>query len=743
MLFIKQLEMKTINNFSPYLFQRLSVERGLDIYNEFKTLFLLDETGLGKTITSSTIVLNSIKYDEKLLVITTNANKKSWDNVLSNCDINYKITGNRNIPNYQEKYDHIIIDECHRIGRYGGKTFMEIFKLSRYNKSSVILVSATPYNNDIDSLLELFMLTNLPQEIKTVIDIQCSVITYLNKENKKFNQFNKKDGKYISFQAINKGSELTHELNNRISEFTKLFSILTIRNKRSSIVIDSNEELLKKFPTVAKNQIEYQITSNDVETKAVRDILIIINKMSFAWQNQVAYFLPEMNGSFGFLYKSTLFKRLESSVVSFSKTLQNTKNNINECLSNGEITIGETTYTLTNLFIDDLLKDIEYIDNIALELLKIENDYKANELLKFISFLEKGEKVVVFTEYSDTLNHLSEILTANEIKHISFDSNSPEKLLDTITDEFDANLHKTDKYNVLLCTDVLAEGTNLHYANKLYHYDGKWNPSRIIQREGRINRICQNPKDIEVVTFQAPFFIDSLISLVDKNINKIDESNLVLDYLTETTINDLLINIDKFEVKENKSNVFSANANIVISYKDKFLVLNNNQRIVNKDMEVLNFYSFFICPENETVNYTTYNSLNEVLNAVADNYGLKNYFKVGKSNSFYYNNILNKGRYESGAFNYEFGTYQKYSLSFSNRTNYHYLMPPKDNKVLVEILKNYVSHSFIYLDRGLIKLLDESAKDKNKTNFTEGLLMFINPFLDKGSEQPIFAAYLN
>lgn len=46
-----------------------------------------------------------------------------------------------------------------------------------------------------------------------------------------------------------------------------------------------------------------------------------------------------------------------------------------------------------------------------------------------------------------------------------------------------------DKYDILITTDVLAEGINLHRANVLVNYDLPWNPTRIMQRVGRINRV--------------------------------------------------------------------------------------------------------------------------------------------------------------------------------------------------------------------------------------------------------------
>ena len=58
-----------------------------------------------------------------------------------------------------------------------------------------------------------------------------------------------------------------------------------------------------------------------------------------------------------------------------------------------------------------------------------------------------------------------------------------------------------DQFDVLVTTDVLAEGINLHRANALINYDLPWNPTRVMQRVGRINRVGSNFNDLYVFNF--------------------------------------------------------------------------------------------------------------------------------------------------------------------------------------------------------------------------------------------------
>ncbi|MCD8297868.1 MAG: SNF2/RAD54 family helicase, partial [Prevotella sp.] len=76
-------------------------------------------------------------------------------------------------------------------------------------------------------------------------------------------------------------------------------------------------------------------------------------------------------------------------------------------------------------------------------------------------------------------------------------SNNRDNLFKTIRENFDANYNnKLDDYNIILTTDVLAEGVNLHRANVIVNYDTPWNSTRLMQRIGRVNRIGSSTKHI-------------------------------------------------------------------------------------------------------------------------------------------------------------------------------------------------------------------------------------------------------
>lgn len=125
-------------------------------------------------------------------------------------------------------------------------------------------------------------------------------------------------------------------------------------------------------------------------------------------------------------------------------------------------------------------------------------DSKANELIKWIetNLLKNGEwtdnRVVIFTEYRDTMNWLwgifaTEKLTRDgRIEILSGGMNSDER--EKIKASFQAHPDKS-KVRILLATDAASEGIDLqNHCNRLFHYEIPWNPNRMEQRNGRIDR---------------------------------------------------------------------------------------------------------------------------------------------------------------------------------------------------------------------------------------------------------------
>lgn len=148
-------------------------------------------------------------------------------------------------------------------------------------------------------------------------------------------------------------------------------------------------------------------------------------------------------------------------------------------------------------FIRDLEKDIELLKGIKQDWFgkKFPYDPKIEGFKKILRKKLKENskrKIVVFTEFNDTANYLYEEIKDEfrAFKYSSAESSYQNKRI--IRENFDAGIKQSDQkndYDILVATDAISEGFNLHRAGIIFNYDIPFNPTRVIQRVGRINRI--------------------------------------------------------------------------------------------------------------------------------------------------------------------------------------------------------------------------------------------------------------
>jgi hypothetical protein len=188
-------------------------------------------------------------------------------------------------------------------------------------------------------------------------------------------------------------------------------------------------------------------------------------------------------------------------------------------------------------YLNDLDTDIELFQKLLSLSCLIFESSKDLALLKEI----ENNRCIIFTEYIDTADSIYDtICKAKSSKHLKaklFNGNSSDKDLEEIRLNFDANIPEADRLHtidVLITTDILSEGVNLHVCNKLIHYDTKWNPSKIKQRNGRIDRILMTGvhRNIEIVYFEVPYLVESILKL-EKAINrKLFMGDMFFEYLS-------------------------------------------------------------------------------------------------------------------------------------------------------------------------------------------------------------------
>lgn len=179
--------------------------------------------------------------------------------------------------------------------------------------------------------------------------------------------------------------------------------------------------------------------------------------------------------------------------VLFSNTAEDM---IDKLTKKGMITI--PCEYLKDEFFEDLQSDIDILTDLKERWANIPEDNDP-KLLTFIQILreqtlsEPTRKIVAFSQFADTVEYLGRKLEEANLPVFAYTSAKASRgNKQTIAANFDAGLKteaQENKYQILIATDAISEGYNLHRAGTIFNYDIPYNPTRVIQRVGRINRI--------------------------------------------------------------------------------------------------------------------------------------------------------------------------------------------------------------------------------------------------------------
>ena len=239
----------------------------------------------------------------------------------------------------------------------------------------------------------------------------------------------------------------------------------------------------------------------------------------------------------------------------------------------------------------DLKADLEVLDLLLFMLRDItpEHDAKLRQLVVDLKYKfehpinGKNKKVLIFTAFADTANYLYEQLSGRILDdcglHTALITGSTEgkctlpKLKCTFNDiltyfspmskDRDA-IHPNDtrEIDVLIATDCISEGQNLQDCDYLINYDIHWNPVRIIQRFGRIDRIGSKNDVIQLVNYWPDMELDDYIQLKGRV-----ESRMKATVITSTGDDNLLSNDEKGDL-EYRRNQLKKLQNEVVDIED-------------------------------------------------------------------------------------------------------------------------------------------------------------------------------
>lgn len=516
-------------NFKRLEYQEQAVLNAKKILLEYGGVFISDVVGLGKTYIAT---LLSGQLEGRTLVIAPpvlidEANPGSWKTAFSDFRIHadFKSIGKLDdlINSGTDKYSNVIIDESHRFRTESTVTYEKLAQICRGKK--VILVTATPYNNspkDILSQIKLFQKSK-----KSTIPNMTDIESFFNGLDKKLKKLDRQKDYELYIKTI---KENTKEIREKVLKY------LMVRRTRTEIEKYFNEDLREqniKFPDVEKPEpLFYQL--NEEEDKIFsRTIELISKDFYYARYTPLLYYVGkigqleiESQRNMGKFMKILLVKRLESSFFAFKNSIdrfirsyemfikeykngnvyvsKKYTNKIFELIENGDygaiqkfIDEDKAEKYKSSDFRDDFINylenDLKILKEIKNIWQKIERDPKLDlflEMLKSDKILKKN-KLVIFTESKETAEYLAQKLTEKSSETvICFTGASEYSVRNKVIENFDAKaLDPKDDYRILVATEILSEGVNLHRSNVVINYDIPWNPTRMMQRVGRINRI--------------------------------------------------------------------------------------------------------------------------------------------------------------------------------------------------------------------------------------------------------------
>lgn len=202
---------------------------------------------------------------------------------------------------------------------------------------------------------------------------------------------------------------------------------------------------------------------------------------------------------------------------------------------------------------EDLILDYKILKTLLFEMNKVtpEHDLKLNELFHLIinkvnnPINDDNHKVIIFSAFADTADYIYKSISGNLKNHYGLESC---KITGTGSNECTINISKefnnlllnfspiskhrnelspssNDDIDILIATDCISEGQNLQDCDYLINYDIHWNPVRIIQRFGRIDRIGSKNKVIQLINFWPNISLDDYINLK----NRVENRMLMMD----------------------------------------------------------------------------------------------------------------------------------------------------------------------------------------------------------------------
>ena len=483
------------------------------------------------------------------------------------------------------KYDLIIVDEAHKFRNDTAEAYNELQKLCKtktkrrlkdnsFADKKVILVSATPLNNrpeDIANQVYLFQdskdstldISNLQhffrhridaykrlKKHKNIKEIQEGV-TYIYKQIREkviqpltvrrtrsdlnahiqYSEDLKEQG--IVFPDIQKPQKIFYELDIELDElYDKTMYLLS--NKKRDGIFYLRYQAIKFLKEEKKAKYKNADVASEALAKLMKTLLVKrIDSSFYAFKKSLNRFAEATEAMIKMFDAGTIFIAPNLNVTEY--VMEEKEDELLTKLillkeTDPTIEICTPSDFLPN-FVDGLKRDLKILTELNEDWKTVEQDPKIDEFVRRLNteLLQKTinpeQKLVVFSESKETTNHISKYLKdAGRKDVLEIHSDNRNKLKQVIRENFDANIPRKDyksDYNIIIATEVLAEGVNLHRSNVIVNYDTPWNSTRLMQRIGRVNRIGSMAPKVHIYNFYPTAKVNDDIELEKKAIMKL------------------------------------------------------------------------------------------------------------------------------------------------------------------------------------------------------------------------------
>lgn len=421
----------------------------------------------------------------------------------------------------------------------------------------------------------------------------------------------------------------------------------TIEDKRKSA------EIVKEVYGEDANFDFADLSSNNI-AKFMRHLLVRRFESSiFAFKKSVDNMIAKYENIKMWISKNryTIYKRGDVNYEDYSEDDNDIMIKDNSKKDEGPYIIENVKEVLREEFFIDFENDLKILKEIKKdwENIGIEKDkkfFKLKEELKKFKKENDKRKIIIFSEFKDTVDYLYEsICKDEELNYLlkPLKSVADSKNRETVKANFDASLEERkqeSEYFLLISTDTLSEGVNLHRAGIIINYDIPYNPTRVIQRVGRINRIGKKLFD--------KIYIHNFIPRLEaqKDIKNWQISNFKL-----TLINSIFGNDTKILQKEEE-------INSLFSLKREAGIISDLENDISWDIEYREIY----------------NKLNQDNNLLEEIKNMKDNIFIRRENDF--NGLVEIRKGENGIF----GGLLKNSVMDYNMANIFKILKAQKNE---------------------------------------------------------------